>query len=370
MSETTGDYYLHDTYLAWCKNQGVPFVEGFGIDLPSLELKPWDQFGMDGAICELVGGDDFISTFCFEIPPGGKSTQLHHVYEEVIFVLSGHGSTSVELPDGTKRTFEWGPNSLFQVPLNVKYQHFNGSGQEPARLASNNNLRFLLNLFRNETFIFENPIPFDARLGEDGYFTGEGELIPIKPGRHQWETNFVPDISNFELKSWDARGAGSSNLRWILADGTIGCHTSEMPVGTYKKGHAHTKGTNVFCVSGTGYSLFWYNDDDEYERVDWKHGVLYTPPEDMFHQHFNTASEPARYLAVQFGSTRYPLFEVKRKIWDKGVDTSLKDGGNQMEYEDQNPRIHKIWLDEIDKNGVKSQMGEIFDEEKIRKGNT
>ncbi|MBT7525818.1 MAG: hypothetical protein HN658_00795, partial [Rhodospirillales bacterium] len=253
---------------------------------------------------------------------------------------------------------------------NVKYQHFNGSGQEPARLASNNNLRFLLNLFRNETFIFENPIPFDARLGEDGYFTGEGELIPIKPGRHQWETNFVPDISNFELKSWDARGAGSSNLRWILADGTIGCHTSEMPVGTYKKGHAHTKGTNVFCVSGTGYSLFWYNDDDEYERVDWKHGVLYTPPEDMFHQHFNTASEPARYLAVQFGSTRYPLFEVKRQIWDKGVDTSLKDGGNQMEYEDQNPRIHKIWLDEIDKNGVKSQMGKIFDEEKIRKGNT
>ncbi|MDH3241535.1 MAG: hypothetical protein OEO83_12815 [Alphaproteobacteria bacterium] len=366
MSEALDSYYLHDSYRAWCKTQGVPFVEDFGIDMLAMDVAPWDRYGMKGAVCELVGGDDFISTFCFELAAGGKSAVLQHVYEEVIFVLSGHGSTSVELPDGTKHTFEWGPNSLFQVPLNMPYQHFNGSGQEPARLASTNNARFLINLFRNETFIFDNPVPFADRAGAAGYFTGDGELKPIKPGRHQWETNFVPDISNFELKAWDARGAGSTNLRWILADGTIGCHTSEMPVGTYKKGHRHTAGTNVFCVSGQGYSLFWYEGDEDFTRVDWHHGVMYTPPENMFHQHFNTATQPSRYLAVQFGSTRYPLFEVKRQIWDKGVDTSLKDGGNQLEYEDQPEEIHKIFLRELDKNQVESEMGEIFDEDAIR----
>ena len=92
MSEALDSYYLHDSYRTWCDAQGVPFVEDFGIDLMNMEVKPWDTYGMNGAICELVGGDDFISTFCFEIPPGGKSRPLSHVYEEVIFVLSGHVS--------------------------------------------------------------------------------------------------------------------------------------------------------------------------------------------------------------------------------------------------------------------------------------
>ena len=50
----------------------------------------------------------------------------------------------------------------------------------------------------------------------------------------------------------------------------------------------------------------------------------------MFHQHFNSSNIPSRYLAVQMGSTRYPLFAVKRQILDQCVDTSIKDGGNQL----------------------------------------
>jgi hypothetical protein len=48
--------------------------------------------------------------------------------------------------------------------------------------------------------------------------------------------------------------------------------------------------------------------------------------------------------------------------FDKGVDTSLKDGGNQIEYEDQDPRIHRIYLDELTKNGVESKMGAFIGE--------
>jgi hypothetical protein len=62
------------------------------------------------------------------------------------------------------------------------------------------------------------------------------------------------------------------------------------------------------------------------------------------------------------GSTRYPLFAVKRQIWDQGVDTSIKNGGNQVEYEDQDPRIHAIFLEELSKNQVTSLMGDVIDE--------
>jgi hypothetical protein len=38
------------------------------------------------------------------------------------------------------------------------------------------------------------------------------------------------------------------------------------------------------------------------------------------------------------------------------VSKSVKDGGDQIEYEDQDPRIHRIWLEEMRKNGATPRM--------------
>jgi hypothetical protein len=59
--------------------------------------------------------------------------------------------------------------------------------------------------------------------------------------------------------------------------------------------------------------------------------------------------------------------KMKREIWDVGVDRDIKLGGAQIEYEDQDPRIHQIWLDEIAKYGVKSGMGNFIDESRFVK---
>jgi hypothetical protein len=45
-----------------------------------------------------------------------------------------------------------------------------------------------------------------------------------------------------------------------------------------------------------------------------------------------------------------------------GNDVSVKQGGAQIEYEDQDPRIHKIFLDALAKTGAKSRMHEFIDE--------
>ncbi len=42
------------------------------------------------------------------------------------------------------------------------------------------------------------------------------------------------------------------------------------------------------------------------------------------------------------------------------------DGGRQIEYQDQDPRAHRKWLDAIAENGVSSLMGDVFDEDAIR----
>ena len=38
------------------------------------------------------------------------------------------------------------------------------------------------------------------------------------------------------------------------------------------------------------------------------------------------------------------------------VSKSVKDGGDQIEYEDQDPRIHRIWLEEMRKNAATPRM--------------
>ena len=368
MAESTNPdiKFLLDPYGDWAKGEGVPITEGLGMDLFEVQTKPWARFGIDGAIVHLYGRGDFTSLFVLDLPPGSKAIPQQHMYETVIYVIDGHGSTQVETADGRKHTFEWGPKSLFALPLNSKYQHFNGSGKERARLAAVNNLPIVMNLFHNDDFVFKNPFRFADREGGHNYFAGEGEYIPVRPGRNMWETNFVPDLSAFELKAWEARGAGSSNLKFILADGTMHAHSSEMPVGTYKKGHRHGPDFYVFTVHGTGYTLLWHDADKEFKRIDWKHGVVFVPTEGIFHQHFNTDNTPARYLAIALGSMRYPFVDSKRKLFSGGVDTSVEHGGNQIEYQNQDPRIHQIFLKELAKNGVKSKMGEIFDESSFK----
>ena len=359
--ENTDEGILIDDYLDWSKEEGVPIYAGFGLDLLELETKPWARLGVNGALAHVKGRGDFLSIFVIDIPPGGKTEPQKHLFEEVVYVLSGRGSTTVETDDGKKHNFEWGPKSLFALPLNARYQHFNGSGQESARMASTNNLPGVLNTFHNQEFVFNNPFRFTERQGSARFFSGEGDFIPIRPGRNIWETNFVPDLSAFELKKWNARGAGGSNMMFSLADGTMHAHVSEMPVGTYKKGHRHGADFHIYCVHGTGYSLLWYGGEDDFERVDWRHGVVYAPPDMMFHQHFNTNPVPARYLAVAFGGLRHPFSAEKKAIF-LGMDVSAKAGGAQIEYEDQDPRIHRIYLEELAKQGVESHMGDFIDE--------
>jgi oxalate decarboxylase/phosphoglucose isomerase-like protein (cupin superfamily) len=357
--------YMIDSYGEWMKREGPPIIEDFGVNLFAVETARWPRLGeaCNGAFINLKGHGDWMSVFLLDIPPGGKSAPQQHIFDEVFYVLSGHGSMVVEMADGTKHSFEWGPRSLFAPPLNARYQIFNGSGRERAKIASTNDMVSLFNVFRSEEFIFDNPHAFRDREGPAGFYSGDGELTSIRPGRNLWETNFVSDLSSFELMAWEARGAGSSNMQFLLAEGSIGAHVSEMPVGTYKKAHWHGPGAHIFAIDGSGFSLLWYPGDDEFLRYEWEFGFVFAPPDGMYHQQFNTGAKPARYLAYLFGSKRYPIIQERRGNSEtKRTDVSVKEGGRQVEYQDQDPRIHAMWLKDMRANGVPSQMGKYIDE--------
>jgi hypothetical protein len=89
-----------------------------------------------------------------------------------------------------------------------------GNPNEPARalMVSTTNLPMMMNVFHNEAFVFGSEFDFTDRAGKKEYISGEGDLITVRPGNHMWETNFVPDLTAIELKTWGDRGAGGTNI--------------------------------------------------------------------------------------------------------------------------------------------------------------
>jgi hypothetical protein len=65
------------------------------------------------------------------------------------------------------------------------------------------------------------------------------------------------------------------------------------------------------------------------------------------------------------GSRRYPFISLRRRSAEGGGSISVQQGGRQIEYEDQDPRLHRKWLEAIAKTGVQSKMGDTFDEAAI-----
>ena len=343
--------WLLDPYRDWSVKEDIPIYSGLSAVLPALETKPWARMGVNGALVHLDARGDFLNAYLLDIPPTASTQPLRHLFEQVTYVLDGTGSTEVTLPSGQRRSFEWRRGSLFAIPLNLPYRHFNGSGRHAARLVSVTNLPLMVNLFRNQRFIFENDVSFPERLGSNTYFEGEGTFIPVREHRNMWETNFVPDLLTFShMTESPSRGAGSLNIMFILAEGTMHAHMSEVAPGSYKKGHRHPPDFHIVQLSGTGYSLYWRAGDADFQRVDWTYGLMHAPPDQMFHQHFNTGPEPARYLAMALGSQRYPFTMAKRLVTMRDYRQKTKDW--QIEYEQEDPRIPRMFAAELARHGV------------------
>jgi len=89
-------------------------------------------------------------------------------------------------------------------------------------------------------------------------------------------------------------------------------------------------------------------------RIDWSHGVVFARP-----TRCSTALQHlARSGALSRGGVRrlrYPFTESKKHVF-MGMDVKVQDGGCQIEYEDQDRRVHEIFLKELAKTGAKSKM--------------
>jgi oxalate decarboxylase/phosphoglucose isomerase-like protein (cupin superfamily) len=339
-------------YLSFVRSEGLDIISAQYVpNLRTVELKPWARRGGRGVYINHDASRTSNDCYVAEIPAGGKFAPQRQLYEEMILILEGRGSTTVWDDAGARMTFEWKAGAIFAIPLNCWHQHFNGSGQQPARFVGVTFLPSVLNMYGDLDFVFNTAYDFKNRFnGEPDYFSAKGEQKGFL-----LTTNLVPDAVNLPLITAKERGAGGGHIRFNMAKGSMASHISQFPVGTYKKGHAHGPGAHVIVLSGEGYSLMW-PEGDEPKRYDWQVGTLIVPPNAWFHQHFNTGPTPARYLAFKHSSPRnaqgVPMSWISRRM-----------GGNQIDYADETPLVRSMFAEALAKHGLKPNMDEVYAKE-------
>jgi oxalate decarboxylase/phosphoglucose isomerase-like protein (cupin superfamily) len=341
-------------YTRWVKSEGLDIISALYVrNLRTVELKPWARRGGRGVFINHDASRTSNDCYVCEIPPGGTLAPQRQLFEEMIMVLDGRGSTVVWNDSGARVSFEWEAGALFAIPLNCWHQHYNGAGREPARFVSVTNAPPVINMYEDIDFVFNCTYDFKNRFsGEPDYFSPKGEQKGLL-----LETNFVADAVSLPLISAQERGAGGGHIRFNMAKGSMNSHISQFPVGTYKKGHCHGPGAHVIILSGEGYSLMW-PEGEEPRRFDWEVGTLIVPPNRWFHQHFNIGTTQARYLAFKHEAVAIRNPQGVPKAW-----ISRRLGGDQIDYADETPVVRKMFTDELAKNGLAPRMDQAYGQE-------
>jgi len=338
------------TWDAWVKTLDVPLYRGYYVpDLRTVELGWWERRGCHAAFVQLAGQEGICESRLSEIPPGGSLPPFQLGVDELVYVLSGRGLTTVW--DRRRQAhFEWQPHSLFMLPRRCRHQLHNMQGDQPARLLHYNYLPLAMSVISDPDFFFHE-LDYPSELGDDLY--SEAKLVETPNDsskfsarmRTYWYGNFMPDMLAWDkLIGNERRGAGGRVVFIQFPDSEMFCHMSVFDARTYKKAHRHGPGRCIVIPGGEGYSVMW---EEGKERVvcPWREGSMLVPPNRWFHQHFNVGSTPARYLALhppnQFSGH-------SEKVQDRARD--------QIEYPDEDPWIRRTFEERLAEKGLSSLM--------------
>src|SRR6266850_6464379 len=263
--------------------EGVPVYRGIGVRrVQDLPLMPWKRLGGRGSYIQLYGTEGLWGLYLVEIPSASALNVERHLYEKVVLVVEGRGTTEVWQEGQNKRhTFEWQKGSLFTIPLNA-FHRFINAASAPALLLCGTTAPNVMNLIDNPGFIFNCPYSFSERFsGADDFFTPREDVEPDPiRGLAMRRTNIIPDIVNCDLPLDNRRSPGWRRVEPFMTDNCFYFWIGQHENGRYSKGHAHTSAAVLICVKGKGYTYTWperigvtpWKDGrmDEVKRVDYE----------------------------------------------------------------------------------------------------
>jgi len=254
------------TYDYWMESAGIPVHKGFFVeDLRTVELGWWEERQCKSAFVQLMGQEGVSSTRISEIPPGDATRPVKFSLDEVVYVVSGRGLSTIWYDDSSiKKSFEWQQHSMFLIPHGCHHQFSNMQGDRPVRLLHYSYLPLGLSAVPDPEFFFDNPrvTPDDMPSQEDFY--SEAKMVQSPESdealglRAYWYGNFFPDMRAWDKLDTNARrGAGGRSVFIQFPNSEVSAHMSVFASQTYKKAHRHGPGRAIVIPAGEGYTILW-----------------------------------------------------------------------------------------------------------------
>jgi quercetin dioxygenase-like cupin family protein len=364
-------------YDLFMESEGVPVYRGIGVRrVQDLPMVPWKRLGGRGSYIQLYGTEGLWGSYVVEIPAAAALNVERHLYEKIVLVVEGRGSTEVWQEGQSKRhVFEWQKGSLFTVPLNA-FHRFINAANAPALLLCGTTAPNVMNLIDSPEFIFNCPHNFAERFsGADDFFKPRDDVEPDPVrGLAMRRTNFIPDVVNTELPLDNRRSPGYRRVEPSMAGNRFYLWIGQHETGRYSKAHKHASAAVLICVKGKGYSYTWpealgttpWKDGkgDKVLRQDYEPvGMVSAAPMsgDWFHQHFGIGQEGLR-ISAWHGPNNQRARKPGRpgeQLMDLGA-IDLGKGGSAIPYHQEDPAIRKEFEETLKRDGVPSRMNPEF----------
>lgn len=364
-------------YDRFMEDEGVPVYRGIGFarvhDLP---MRTWARLGGRGSYIQLYGTEGLWGMYAVEIAPRGALNPERHLYEKIVFVVEGRGSTEVwQDGDSRRHVFEWQKGSLFTIPLNAQHRVVNASSA-PALLLCGTSAPNVINLLDDTNFVFNSDYHFRSRFsGAEDFFKPRDEIEPDPVrGLAARRSNLIPDIINTELPLDNRRSPGYRRIEPMMAGNRFYQFIGQYETGRYSKAHKHHSTAVLICLKGCGYTYTWHEalgptpwKDGRAEKVvrqDYEYGGIVSAAPmsgDWFHQHFGIAKDGLRVLAWH-GPNNHPALkagrpgEALRDIWAVDLDK----GGAAIPYHLEDPALRREYEATLAREGMASRMEARF----------
>jgi quercetin dioxygenase-like cupin family protein len=359
-------------YDAFMEAEGIPVYRDIGIDsVLNLPLMPWKRTGGKGSYVQLFGTETKWGCYVIEVPAGGALNPEKHMFEKVMLVVEGRGTTEVWQDGDTKKhVFEWQKGSVFSIPMNARHRLVNATSGG-AILIAGTTAPNVMNMINNVDAVFDNPFVFRDRFsGADDFFKPNDEIEPDPVrGLAMRKTNFIPDVVNCELPLDNRRSVGYRRVEPFMTNNQFYYWIGQHENGRYSKAHAHTSAAVLICLKGKGYTYSWpehcgpnpWRDGygDEVRRLDYgPFGMVTAAPGGArwYHQHFSVSKDDFR-LTAWFGPHnpgRDPGAPGQKHTDYTAID--LDKGGTAIPYWMEDPYLREEFEETLKKNDVPSRM--------------